>query len=118
MVISTKRFAQVALVLGLIVVAGGLARADIVVDATFSSGGNSTFGTLDLTTGQFSSLTTLSVTVVGLTSSPNGTLYGGALDGNLYTISSTGVVTQFGTVQVPSFSAWPMQEQVASTGLT
>jgi hypothetical protein len=92
------------LVWGLFVLTGKQAGADNVVYATFSSSESftSTFGTLDLTTGQFDTITNRLVFVGGLTTGANGTLYAGTADGNLYTLSSTGAATQFGTLTAGS----------------
>ena len=98
------RFALAALMSGLIAAIGEQAVAGPTIDVTASSNGatNSLFGTLDLSTGQFSQLSALSVTVEGLTTGANGTLYAGASDGNLYTISG-GVASRYGTASGPLY---------------
>ena len=80
------------------------ARADNVVYATADNGSNFLFGTMDLTTGQFTQVATTTPLFGSLTAGPGSTLYGGAanLNLNLYTISPSGATSQFGTVTAPS----------------
>ena len=96
-----KRLCAALVMMGVVIATAGRAEAGLVVYATESGGGTSTFGTLNLTDGQFTAISNLSVTVVGLTYG-NGTLYGSAESGSLYTISG-GVATQFGTISGPDF---------------
>ena len=78
------------------------AEADVIVYATESDNGanNSTFGKLDLTTGAFSAIGNMSISVDGLTAGANGTLYAAASNGFLYTVTPVGGSSQFGTVSV------------------
>jgi len=84
----------------------GQARANNLVYATADNGVTNRFGIKDLTTGHFTQISTTAPLFVSLTAGPNGTLYGA--DGNpplnLYTISPSGVPSQYGTVTVPSNS--------------
>jgi hypothetical protein len=82
------------------------ARADTVVHATADNGTTFLFGTMDLTTGQFTQIATTTPLFGSLTAGPGGTLYGGEgnLNYNLDTISPSGVPSQFGTVTAPSNS--------------
>src|ERR1700678_1849540 len=75
-------------------------RADTVVYATADNGTTNLFGTMDLTTGQFSQISTTNPLFVALTADTDGNLYGGVanLSLNLYTISNSGVPSQLGTV--------------------
>jgi hypothetical protein len=93
------RLGLAVVVLALTVAGEGQAGPDLTVYATESSNGgsNSTFGTLDLTTGQFSALGNMSVTVLGLTTGANGTLYATDANGSFYTVGGNGSTTQFGT---------------------
>ena len=81
----------------------GRAVAGLIVDVTVSADSRSlsTFGTLDLTTGKYSAIANLGVTVAALTSGSNGALYAAATDGFLYTIGSDGVASRLGTVSAP-----------------
>jgi hypothetical protein len=65
------------------------------------------FGTMDLTTGQFTSISTTNQLINSLTVVPGGSLYAGAAPPTpyLYTISPSGATSQFGTVSEPSDSA-------------
>ena len=93
------RFRLLAMMLVLVVVSIGRARGDTVRYATISDGGNSTLGALDLTTGRFTAIASLSQLIIGMTAGPDNTLYAGALfSGNVYTIGPTGTLTQFGSV--------------------
>jgi hypothetical protein len=77
----------------------GRAAGDQVVYATASSiGPVSVFGKLDLTTGRFTQIASLSTFIGSLTAGPGGTLYGGGTDGHLYTIRPSGATTQFGSL--------------------
>ncbi len=74
------------------------------------------FGTMDLTTGQFTPISTTGQLINSLTAGPGGALYAGASDGTLYTISPAGATSQFGTVSVPSNSATAPFVGLASEG--
>lgn len=99
-----KRGPGRGLLLALVFLGAGFwqARAgDITVFATASGTSNSIFGTLDLTTGQFTEIASLSEHLQSLTGGPNGLLYGSDQNtGELYQITTTGVATQFGSVQM------------------
>jgi PEP-CTERM motif len=81
-------------------------RADNVVYATADNGTTNLFGTMDLTTGQFTQISTTTPLFGSITGGPGGTIYGGEgnLNYNLDTISPSGVPSQFGTVTAPSNS--------------
>ncbi len=81
-------------------------RADNVVYATADNGTTNLFGTMDLTTGQFTQIATTTPLFGSLTQGQGGTLYGGAgnLNLNLYAISPSGTPTQLGTVTAPNDS--------------
>ncbi len=81
-------------------------RADHVVYATADNNKTFLFGTMDLTTGQFTQITTTTPLFGSLTQGQGGTLYGGAgnLNLNLYAISPSGTPSQFGTVTAPNDS--------------
>jgi PEP-CTERM motif len=95
-----------ATVLLLTLGAAAEARGDAVVYATADNGVTFLFGTMDLTTDQFTRIATVTPLFGSLTAGPGGTLYGGAgnLNLNLYTISPSGATSQFGTVTAPSNS--------------
>jgi fibronectin-binding autotransporter adhesin len=65
------------------------------------------FGTMDLTTGQFTAIASTNQLINSLTVAPGGSLYAGAAPPTpyLYTISPSGATSQFGTVSEPSDSA-------------
>ena len=74
----------------------------LIVGAT--SGGD--FGDLNLSTGQFTEIAALSSGYVGsLTLGPGGSFFAGFPQGDLYSISPTGVATQFGSVSAPPGSS-------------
>jgi hypothetical protein len=81
-------------------------RADSVVYATADNGTTNLFGTMDLTTGQFTQIATTTPLFGSLTQGSSGTLYGGAgnLNLNLYSISPSGTPSQVGTVAAPNDS--------------
>ena len=81
----------------------GHARAQTVY-ATADNGSTDLFGMLNLSTGQFTQVASSSTIIGGLTVGGNGTLYGVALNGALYTISPTGVDTRYGTTTLSSSS--------------
>ena len=62
------------------------------------------FGTIDLTTGQFTPISTTGELINSLTAGHGGTLYAGGNDGNLYAISPSGTTSEVATVTVPSNS--------------
>jgi hypothetical protein len=81
-------------------------RADNVVYATADSGTANLFGTMDLTTGQFTQIATTTPLFGSITVGAGGTLYGGEgnLNFNLDSISPSGVTSQFGSATAPSTS--------------
>ena len=94
--------ATISLLLGSV----GQARADTLVYATADNGVTNLFGTMDLTTGHFTQISTTTPLFGSLTAGPNGTLYGADINPplNLYAISPSGVPSQYGTVTAPSNS--------------
>jgi len=108
--------ACVTVALGLVIGAAE-SRAGSVVYATASNETNNVFGTLNLATGQFTQIATTTPQFNSLTTGPGPTLYGGASDGNLYTISPAGVTSLFGTVSSPG-GANPGFWGLASEGAT
>jgi len=65
--------------------------------------GTNLFGTLDVATGQFSQTATTDQVFLGLTSGPGGKLHGADVNsGHLFTISTAGATTQYGSVTAPS----------------
>jgi len=104
---ATRRWVHgTAAILLLTLGAAAAARADTVVYATADNGVTNLFGTMDLTTGQFTQIATTTPLFGSITVGPGGTVYGGEgnLNYNLETISSSGVTSQFGTVTAPSNS--------------
>jgi trimeric autotransporter adhesin len=90
---------------------------DIKVWATASQDGNPpfTFGTFDLTTAVFTQIAVISPSISSLTVGPAGTIYGGATDGNIYTITPTGATARFGTVNDSSNDGyWGLASQGSS----
>jgi hypothetical protein len=81
-------------------------RAGNVVYATADNGTTFLFGTMDLTTGQFTQVATTTPLFGSITGGAGGTLYGGEgnLNFNLDTISPSGMTTRFGSVTAPSNS--------------
>jgi hypothetical protein len=81
-------------------------RADNVVYATADNGTTNLFGTMDLTTGQFTQISTTTPLIVALTADSSGNLSGGSanLNLNLYTITPSGATAQLGTVTAPGTS--------------
>src|SRR5262245_19881262 len=84
----------------------GSARAEFyVVDS------NHDFGTLDPVTGAFTHIAFTAPVFDSLAATPNGTLYGGAADGHLYTIDpATGATTQVGATTAPA-PVWGLAPQ-------
>jgi hypothetical protein len=73
------------------------------VYVTSSGNGPYLFGSLDLATGQFSQISTTNEFFFGLTTGPGNTIFGAdAISNHLFTISPTGVTTQFGTSVAPN----------------
>jgi len=65
--------------------------------------GTNLFGTLNVATGQFSQIATTDQVFLGLTSGPGGKLHGADVNsGHLFTISTAGATTQYGSVTAPS----------------
>ncbi len=99
-----KRGAGRGLLLALVFLGGGFWQArggDVTVFATASSTSNSIFGTLDLTTGQFTEIASLSEHLQSLTGGPGGLLYGSDQNtGDLYSVTTTGVATQYGSIRM------------------
>jgi hypothetical protein len=81
-------------------------RAGHVVYATADNGTTFLFGTMDLTTGQFTEVATTTPLFGSITGGAGGTLYGGEgnLNFNLDTISPSGMTSQFGSVTAPGNS--------------
>ena len=94
-----QRTAALLLALG----AAAETRADNVVYATADNGTTNLFGTMDLTTGQFTQIATTTPLFGSITVGAGGTLYGGEgnLNYNLETISPAGVTSQFGSATAP-----------------
>ena len=65
--------------------------------------GTNLFGTLNVATGQFNQIASTDPVFLGLTTGPGGKIYGAdANSGHLFTISSSGATTQYGSVTAPS----------------
>jgi len=65
--------------------------------------GTNLFGTLNVATGKFIQITTTDQVFLGLTSGPGGKLHGADVNsGHLFTISTAGATTQYGSVTAPS----------------
>jgi len=65
--------------------------------------GTNLFGTLNVATGQFSQIINTDQVFLGLTSGPGGKLHGADVNsGHLFTISTAGATTQYGSVTAPS----------------
>ena len=65
--------------------------------------GTNLFGTLDVATGQFSQIASTDPLFLALTNGPGGKIYGAdANSGHLFTISTSGATTQYGSVTAPS----------------
>ena len=98
------------------------ARADIVTYATADNGVTNLFGTMDLTTGQFTQISTTNQLFGSLTTGPGGVVYGGGAtidlnlssNFNLYTISPSGAPTPFGTVTAPSLGFYGLVPTAAA----
>jgi hypothetical protein len=65
--------------------------------------GANLFGTLDVATGQFSQIASTDPVFLGLTTGPGGKIYGADINsGHLFTISTSGATTQYGSVTAPN----------------
>jgi hypothetical protein len=65
--------------------------------------GMNLFGTLDVSTGQFSQIASTDPLFLALTAGPGGKIYGAdANSGHLFTIRASGATTQYGSVTAPS----------------
>jgi hypothetical protein len=65
--------------------------------------GTNLFGTLNIATGQFSQIATTDEVFLALTSGPGGKIHGADINsGHLFTISTSGVTTQYGSVTAPN----------------
>ncbi|MEO5720579.1 MAG: choice-of-anchor Q domain-containing protein [Chthoniobacterales bacterium] len=101
--LGSHRWARLKLVAYLFVLlTAAPARADLILYATASGPGNNLFGTINVTTGQFSQTVTTAPLFVGLTTSTNGTIYGAGFDNSLYTATTSGVTQVYGTVTSPN----------------
>lgn len=107
------------LLLAVVFLGGGFWQArggDITVFATASDSSSSIFGTLDLTTGQFTEIDSLSEHLQSLTAGPGGLLYGSDQNtGDLYSVTTTGVATRFGSAQMLG-ALWGLAYAGSSTG--
>ncbi|MHB1556897.1 MAG: PEP-CTERM sorting domain-containing protein [Isosphaeraceae bacterium] len=114
-----KRGPGRGLLLALAFLGGGFWQArggDITVFATASSTSNSIFGTLDLTTGQFTEIDSLSEHIQSLTAGPGGLLYGSDENtGDLYSITTTGVAKPYGSI-IMFGALWGLAYAGSSTG--
>ena len=59
-------------------------------------------GTLNLATGRFSEISSETQSFQGLTTGSGGTIYGAGANDDLYTLSTAGVATRYGTLALPS----------------
>jgi hypothetical protein len=103
--LATRRWIHsTAAVLVLTLGAATWAKADAMVYATADNGTTNVFGTMDLTTGQFTQISATTPLFASLTAGTGGTLFGAAgnLNFNLYTMSTLGAPSQFGTVTAPT----------------
>lgn len=89
--------------LALVCFAPATAHAGTVYVTADNLEGTNLFGTLNIATGQFSQITTTDQVFLGLTSGPGGKLHGADVNsGHLFSISTTGATTQYGSVTAPS----------------
>src|SRR6476659_2614627 len=83
----------------------GLATADastVYITADNLEGTN-LFGALNFATGQFSQIATTDSVFLGLSTGPGGKIYGADINsGHLFTISTSGAATQYGSVTAPN----------------
>jgi len=78
-------------------------RASTVYITADNLEGTNLFGALDVATGQFSQIASTDPLFLALTKGPGGKIYGAdANSGHLFTISSSGATTQYGSVTAPS----------------
>lgn len=97
MFMKIKRKAIVLAVVGLALFCVAPAQATFYVTA--DDGETNLFGTLDVTTGQFTQISTTSPLFFAITTGQGGQIYGADLNsGNLFTISRSGVTAPFGSV--------------------
>jgi PEP-CTERM motif len=101
-----RRIKWMAAALLLALGAAAESRADNVVYATADNGTTNLFGTMDLTTGQFTQISTTTPLIVALTADNAGNLYGGSANLNLslYAITASGATAQLGSVTAPDTS--------------
>ena len=92
-------FSRRPLLIGMFLMASLSCAALASAQSVYVTGAGNEFGTLDVTTGAFTSITTTAPMLTGLTFAPGGTLYGVDIDGNdLYTINTTtGALTAIGS---------------------
>ncbi len=102
--------------LGLVIGTTVEVKAGVTLYATADNGTTNLFGTLDLATGQFTEIATTTPLFGSLTVGIGGTLYGGATDFKLHTISPSGAVSPFGTVTAPTGNSIPGFLGLASQG--
>ena len=94
-----------AILLALAFVCFGLApvQAGTVYITADNLEGTNLFGTLDVASGQFSQIASTDPVFLGLTTGPGGKIYGADVNsGHLFTISTSGATTQYGSVTAPS----------------
>ena len=78
-------------------------RASTVYITADNLEGTNLFGTLNVVTGQFTQIASTDPLFLALTKGPGGKIYGAdANSGHLFTISSSGAITQYGSVTAPS----------------
>jgi hypothetical protein len=78
-------------------------RASTVYITADNLEGTNLFGTLDVVTGLFSQIASTDPLFLALTNGPGGKIYGAdANSGHLFTISTSGASTQYGSVTAPS----------------
>ena len=78
-------------------------RAGTVYITADNLEGANLFGTLDVATGQFSQIASTDPVFLGLTTGPGGKIYGADINsGHLFTISTSGATTQYGSVTAPN----------------
>src|ERR1700693_3715807 len=78
------------------------ASAQATIYVTADNGTTNLFGTLDITTGQFTQINTTTPLFYAMTTGPGGQIYGADLNsGRLFKISPSGGTTPFGSVTAP-----------------
>ncbi len=101
MVTKISRTAVLSAILVFILCQVAPARATIYVTA--DNGNTNLFGTLNITTGQFSEIATTAPLFFALTTGANGQIYGAdVISGHLYIISTSGATAQYGSSTAPS----------------